>query len=515
MEKSRTEHSARNATVSAIARMITIAGGFVARIVFTHTLSQDYVGINGLFSDILNMLALSELGLGAAITYALYRPIAQGDVEKQKSLMRMFRNFYRVVAGIVLAGGLAVAPFLGVLIKEPPQVDHLTLIYLLYLCNSVLSYFMVYKRTLIDAHQLSYLGVLFQTSAWLLQNILQIILLLTTRNFILYVSVTIFCTLLNNLAISWKADQLYPFLKDKPVERLPEKDRKEIFRNMRAMLLHKIGGAMVNGTDNLLLSSLVGITGNSLYSNYALIIGSLRQVLNQAFQGITASVGNLGTEQDMARVKRVYEASFFLGQWLFGVVAVCAFEVIGLVVEVCFGRNYVFPREVTLVLCLNFYLTGTRQATLIFRDAMGGFWYDRYKSLVEAVVNLAASIVLGKLYGAAGVFLGTLVSTVTTSLWVEPFMLYRHCLKASPRRFLLRYGLYMGVTFLLWYGEDLICQSFSGSAPVVGALRLLFCFAATNLAYFALYHRTKEFRLLAAKAWEILSHRWKKRGEPE
>lgn len=507
MQKSRTEYSARNTMAAMTGRVLAILAGFITRVVFTHTLSQDYVGVNGLFSDILNVLALSELGAGTAITYALYRPIAEGDIEKQKSLMQMFRHFYRAVAAIVLCLGLLVIPFMDVLIRNQPDIDHLYVIYLLYLLNSVLSYLMVYKRTLVDAHQLGYISVLYQTGSWLLQNILQVTVLLVSRSFILFVSMMIVCTVLNNLAISRKADQLYPYLKDRQVQRLPSAERREIFRNIRAMLMHKTGTVIVNNTDNLLLSSLVGIISNSMYSNYYLIIGSIRQVLNQMYQGITASVGNLGVEEDRDRVQGIFEAVFFGGQWMFGLAAVCSFQVIDPFVELCFGRAYVFPRTVTLVLCLNFYLTGMRQAALVFRDSLGVFWYDRYKSLAEAAVNLIVSILLGRRMGVTGIFLGTMVSTVTTSLWLEPYMLYRHCLKSSPRRFFCRYIWYAIVTFLLWYGTELLCRSVRGGLWALCIQRAGICFAFMNLSYFLLYHRTKEFRLLAEKGMRILRKR--------
>ncbi len=154
-EKSRTEYSARNTTVAMIARAGAIMMGFAARVVFTHTLSEDYVGINGLFTDILSVLALSELGVGTAITYALYKPISEGNIEKQKSLMKLYQSFYRIVAVIVLAAGLLVITFMDVLIKDQPQVGNLTLIYMMYLTNSVVSSLGIYKRTLIDAHQQS------------------------------------------------------------------------------------------------------------------------------------------------------------------------------------------------------------------------------------------------------------------------------------------------------------------------------------------------------------------------
>ena len=253
---------------------------------------------------------------------------AKGDIEKQKSLMRLFRRFYRVVALIVLTSGLLIIPFMDILIKNQQDIPHLTLIYLLYLVGSVSSYLMTYKQTLIDAHQLSYIGVLYHNTALLLQDALQVAILLATRNFILYVCIGILCTLLKNVAISLRAERMYPYLRDKNVQKLPTEELQDIFRNTRAMLMHKIGGVVVNNTDNLLLSSLVGLSANGIYSNYYLIIGSVRQVLNQVFQAITASVGNLGIESDKMRVQKIFEASFFMGQWMFGLAAICICELI-------------------------------------------------------------------------------------------------------------------------------------------------------------------------------------------
>ena len=506
-EKSRTEYSARNTTVAMVARVIAILTGYFTRVVFTHTLSEDYVGINGLFTDILNVLALSELGVGTAITYALYKPVSQGDVEKQKSLMHMYRKFYWIVAGIVLSAGLLVVPFLGVLIKDQPRVDHLLLIYLMYLLNSVLSYLMIYKRTLVDAHQLSYIGVLYQTGSWFIQSLVQIAVLYFTGNYFLFLSVQILCTIGGNLAISRKADRLYPYLRDREVQPLPDRERKEVFQNIRAMLMHKVGNVLVNNTDNLLLSALVGTLSVGRYSNYFLIIGSIRQVLEQMFQGITASVGNLGVKESRERIRRIFEASFFMGQWLYGLTAICMYEIIDAFVEVSFGAQYVFSREITLILCLNFYLTGMRQASLVFRDSMGIFKYDKYKAIPEAVINLTVSLVLGRMWGTVGVFLGTMVSTVTTSLWVEPYMLYKHRLQASSKPYFLRYFVYASVTFLLWWGEDVLCRNITGGLWATCVLRFLLCFAATNLVYLALYHSTKEFRLLLQKALQM-AKRW-------
>ena len=511
MERSRTEHSVRNTTAAMVSKIVAILMGFATRVVFTHCLSESYVGVNGLFSDVLNVLALSELGVGTAITYALYKPIAEGDYERQKSLMKMYCRFYRIVAGIVLAGGLAVIPFMDVLIRHQPEVDHLILIYLMYLANSVLSYLLIYKKTLIDAHQLSYIGEIYQMIFLLIQDTLQIILLLVTHNFILFVVIYIVCTLGNNISISRKANRLYPYLKEKDVQPLDPEERKGIFKNIRAMLMHKIGDVVVNNTDNLMLSSIVGIISVGCYSNYYLVIGSIHQLVSQVFRGITASVGNLGVTEDSGRVRRIFESSFFVGQWMYGFGAICLYELLNLFVEISFGAQYVFPMEVVLVLCLNFFVTGMRQAALVFRDSLGLFWFDRYKSLAGVLLNLGISIVLARQYGTVGVFAGTLISTLLTSFWVEPWILYRHSLKAGAASYFLRYGFYTAVVVGAGFVTNLLCLRVGGGMWRILGIRLLICIIIPNLIFLFCYFRTKEFQFLCKK-FIGLTDRWRGRS---
>ncbi len=507
-EKSRTEYSARNTTIAMFSRIIAIVMGYVTRVVFTHTLSESYVGINGLFTDILNVLALSELGIGTAITYALYRPIAEKDIERQKSLMKLFQNMYRIVALLITAAGLLIIPFMDFFVHDADDVGNVLVIYLLYLANSVVSYLFVYKKTLIDAHQLSYIGVMYHTVFLLIQDVFQMALLLLTHNFILYLLVYLVCTIGNNVCVARKADRLYPYLREKDIAPLPKEERKGIVRNIRAMLMHKIGNVVVNNTDNLLLSVMVGIVSVGKYSNYYLIIGSIRQVLDQAFQGITASVGNLGVTEDKEKVKTVFESSFFIGQWLYGFATICLYELINPFVSISFGSKYLFAQNLVLVLCMNFFVTGMRQATLVFRDSLGLFWYDRYKSLAEAAINLLVSIVLTLRFGVVGVFLGTFVSTMTTSFWIEPYVLYRKRLQAPLFPYFAHYAVYSVVLAAAGWITNAVCTQVTGSVVQVLILRLLICAAVPNLLWLLLYHRTKEFRYICGKLWEL------KTGEP-
>ena len=503
-KKSRTEYSVMNTTVAFAAQATAILMGFFTRVIFTRMLSEGYVGINGLFNDILNILSLSELGVGTAITYALYGPIAKKDIKKQQILMRMFRTFYRATAGVVLLVGLALLPFLDVLMKERPDVDHLTLIYLLYLFKSVASYLLIYKKTLVDAHQMNYITVLYHNGFLVLQDVCQIVILLLTGNFILFLVIGVVCTIAGNICLSRTADRLFPYLKEECREKLPEAERKDILKNVKAMFMHKLGNVVVNNTDNLLISSFVGVVSAGIYSNYYLLIGSVRQVLDQALQGVAASVGNLGVTEDKEKISDVFEQLFFVGYWMYGFAGICLFEILNPFVELAFGEQYLFQRNIVLILCINFFINGMRKAVLIFKESMGLFWYDRYKALSEAVLNLSISILLVKNFGVWGVFAGTFCSTVLTSVWVEPCILYKYRFHRPVKEYFKTYVAYILMMAAAWSLTEGICHLIRGGIFTQLFLRGLVCVAVPNLLLWLIFHQTEKWKRLAGLLKKIV-----------
>lgn len=483
-----------NTTVALITQAIAILMGFFTRVVFTRMLSQGYVGVNGLFTDILNILSLSELGVGTAITYALYGPIARKDIKKQQILMRMFRTFYRITASFVLIAGLCLIPFLDVLMKDRPDVDHLVLIYLLYLLNSVVSYLLIYKKTLIDAHQMKYITVLYHNGFLILQDICQIVLLIVTKNFILFLLVAVACTMIGNVCMSVKADKLFPYLKEMCYEKLPKNEMHEIIKNVKAMLMHKFGYVAVSNTDNLLISSFVGVITAGIYSNYYLVIGSVKQILEQVVQGVAASIGNLGATENTQKVEKVFYQMFFIGYWMAGIAGICLWELLNPFVELAFGKQYLFTENIVLILCINFFIDQTRRSVLTFKESMGLFWYDRYKALAEAVINLVISIILAMHFGVAGVFLGTLCSTVLTSVWVEPYIIYKHYFKKPVYKFFLRYACYLAVMAAVWTVTRFICHLWNGNVFFILIYRVFICISVPNILLWMFYHRTEEWK---------------------
>ena len=414
--------------------------------------------------------------------------------------MRMFRTFYRITAGVVLSVGLCLIPFLDILMKDRPDVDHLIIIYLLYLLNSFVSYLLIYKKILVDAHQMNYITVMYHNGFLVLQDICQIIVLLLTRNFILFLIVAVVCTMSGNICMSRKADRLFPYLKEPCKEQLLQEERRDIFKNVKAMLMHKIGNVVVNNTDNLLISSFVGVVTAGIYSNYYLIIGSVRQVLDQAMLGVAASVGNLGVTEEKEKVGQIFDRLFFVGYWLFGFAGVCLLELLNPFVELAFGERYLFRKEIVLILCINFCINGMRRAVLIFKESMGLFWYDRYKAVAEAVLNLVISVLLVTKFGVAGVFAGTFCSTVLTSVWVEPYVIYKYRLEKPVTEFFAKYAGYLGVMAVVWGITEYCCRFISGQVFLVLICRLGICLIVPNILLWLIYRRTVEWKEL----WNLL-----------
>ncbi len=444
---SRTANTLRNLKTATIGQALGMLISFVSRKVFVMMLPTEYLGLSGLFTNILSILALSELGFGTAIVYSLYKPLAENDYEKIKSLMRLFKRVYTAIGMFILVVGVSLTPFLSFFINDMPDIpDSLSVIYIMYVVNSASSYFFIYKRSLIIADQKRYIATIYRYGLFVVLNIAQIIALLLTKNFYLYLALQIGNTILENVLLSIKANKLFPYLKDKNVKPLDKGVVAEIKKNVFAMMCHKLGGVVVNGTSNLLISKLVSLIAVGLYSNYMLVINALNSVMGLIFQSITASFGNLSAEAYNQKKEDVFNAINFGTFWIAGMCSVILAVMFEPFIAVWLGEEYLCGMWVVLIIVLNFYLRTMRQSVLMTRDAMGLFWYDRYKPLFESAVNLIVAIILGKLYGIVGVLSGACISTLLVNLWVEPWVLYKYGFKSKLRRYFKDYAIYFAET---------------------------------------------------------------------
>ncbi|MBR1572120.1 MAG: oligosaccharide flippase family protein [Lachnospiraceae bacterium] len=496
----RTKNTFLNALANSGSYVINLVLSFVARTIFIRVLSQEYLGVQGLFGNILSVLSLAELGIGTAMIFHMYKPIAEEDEQGIIEMMNLYRILYSIVAGVVTVAGLILVPFLGYFTKGNPGVDGLTLIYLMYLANTVVSYLWGYKRALIDGHQKGYISTLIVTLFMTIQFIAQIVVLLVFEDFIIYLSMQIICNVLTNITIAIKCDRMYPYLK-RDKKSLPSKEtRQSIFKNVSAMFMHKLGDVMVNNTDSLIISTFVGLATVGIFDNYRMLLGSVNSAINGILGSFVASVGNLSVTDDKSRVFHVYKTLNFIGFWIHSYAAVAFFVLFNPFIKTWIdltGRNgddYLFPLSVVFLIVINFYMSGMRKVTLNFRDAMGLYWYDRYKPIAEVIVNLVVSIVLVIKYGLVGVLIGTFVSTVGVCFWVEALVTYKYGFEKSVSHYFKMFTIYTGSMFLfggITYG---LCRLISmGGIPEV-LLKLVACTVLYNGIIMIVYGRTTEYR---------------------
>lgn len=426
----------RNRTKNVFINSIAGIGGFVFsyvlsfayRTIFIKVLGNEYLGIQGLFGGILSMLSLAELGLNSAITFSLYEPIANNEHEKIKCLLGLFRKLYFIVAGVVLALGLGCVPFLSFFIKERPAInDSLELIFILYLFNTVASYVSVYKLALIRADQKAYTITVVTNIGLMIRDVAQIAWLLITHNFIGTLLVMIGTTLLTNIVLSVYANRLYPFLKEKKSEvKLVPEESKAIKKKISAMAKYRFGAFVVDGTDSLIISKMVGIVQTGLFSNYQLIFTGVKKIAGYVFTALTPSVGNLAYTSNKDKVKETFDQIIFLNFAISSICSICLCTLINPFIELIWiGKEYCFDSVTVYVFSLNFFFVMTHQSMLIFRNALGLFIYMQAKPIVEAVINIVASLILVHYFGVVGVIAGTIISYACTGFWVEPYVLFR------------------------------------------------------------------------------------------
>lgn len=491
---SRMENSLKNLSVAILGEVVAVPIGFIARIVFIRILGAEYLGVNGLFTSILTMLSLVELGIGPAIIYSLYKPLAEQDIPKVKALMQLYKKAYFLIGTAIFLLGVGLIPFLQYFVMDTPNVENLDWIFFLFVFNSASSYFFAYKRNLIVADQQRYIVAFYRFSFFSILNALQILFLYLTRSYIVFLLLRIFCTFLENILVARSADKRYPFLKEKTKEKLDRQTIQEIKKNTGAMMTQKIGEIVINATDNIVISIKVGTVSVGLYSNYLLIISALNGILGQFFTAITASVGNLGATENKERLLDVFQKVQFVTFWIFGFSSISLFFLLNPFVTLWVGKDYLLSIQMVLLLAILYYIQGMRRAVLTFREALGLYWYDRYKPIFESTINVLLSLVLAPRYGISGVIFATVVSLLTTCFWVEPYFLYKKGFVASLRPYYSRYTRYTLITIGTGYVTGLGVSQVSGTGFVAVVAKFAVCLLVPNSMFLLLFHRTQEFQ---------------------
>lgn len=493
-KSSRTANVAKNAAISLACQFFNMLIQFVGRTIFIQMLGKEYLGVNGLFSNILTMLSFAELGIGSAMIFSMYKPLAVNDTEKIKSIMRLYRKAYCIIGVSVAVLGLCIIPFLGFFVGQTPDIpEDITVIYLLFLFNSVISYFFVYKKSIITADQKLYVINLYQEITGFIQVALQSVALLLTHNYYLFLIIQISCTVLNNLWTAHKANKMYPYLKEK-ADPLPKEDSKGIFRNVKDLALYKFGSAILNGTDNMIISAMFSVVYVGMVSNYVMILNLFTTIIGRITSSFTASVGNLNAESNSRKQHEVFVKIFFLSVWMFGFVSYGMMLFFNDVIGLWLGADYLLDPLVVFSLVLSFYVSSVQFATYTFRTTLGLFHQGRFAPVIAAIVNITASILLAKLIGMSGVFFATAISRFFVISTIDAVLIYKHGFKKNPLGYFGMYGGYLLIIIAIYF-ITLPVISFIPVSGILGLIiKMLISVVVFNGAFFAVFGRTEMFK---------------------
>lgn len=449
----RTDKSIKNAIVAIISNIVLIIVGFISQAVFKNCLGKDYLGLNGLFTSIVSMLSIVELGLGTAIIYHLYKPVAENDIDKICVLMRFYRVSYRVIAIIIICLGFLMMPFLR-FFAEAELDENIYYIFGLFVIESAFSYLLSYKRSILYANQENYIVNAIHIGYILSMNIFQIIILINTGNYILYLWLRVIFRMIENVAVTIVANRRYPYINNK-THKIDFETKKDIIVKVKGLFIHKIGSYLVLGTDNIIIKLFINLTVVGIYTSYTMITAGIKNLFAQVFYSITASVGNL-LINDKDRAYSVYKNMLFINFWLSGFCSISFYIISKPFVTIWLGSDFVLSKYVVLAIMINLYFDTYGYTIGAFKSAAGIFHEDRWVPALQALVNILISIVMAHYWGLAGVIIGTIVSQMVLYLYSYPKFVYMRLFNRKKMsyyfetlKYLLLFGFIFGITYCI------------------------------------------------------------------
>lgn len=495
----------RNMTTNFVGYFLSTFLAYITRVFLVRFLSAEYLGINGLFSNILSMLSLAELGVGSAMGFALYKPIADNDEKKIASLMRFYKQAYQIIGCVICAAGLLMLPFVNFVIQEEPNIsENLTILYLIFLFDTVVSYFFSYKGALLVASQRNYITASISYAVTIVQHILQIAILVVFKSYIPYLLAKTVGIVVNNVLTAHIADKEYPYIREKDIAPLDKQEKKTFFVNAKALTINKLCTILVNNTDNIVITYFIGLITTGIASNYSQLMSILTQLVAQIYNGMTASIGNLNASADKEQKHDFFKMMNLSGFWIYSWAAIGLIFVSTDIVILCFGQEYALDISIPLVMGLNLYVSGINNSAYTFKNTMGLFRYGQYLLLVTAAINLVLDVVLGKMYGLVGIYAATLIARLLTNAWYEPYVIYKYGFQKNYGIYLRTYAKY-GLLFAI---SVVLCGFLCAQCTFTLILNLIFKALICTLIPFSIYwlgfHRTSEFDYmvkLLRKAW--------------
>lgn len=496
MKIDRTKNATRNIIFGVILKLYQLLIPFVMRTLIIYLLGVQYLGLNSLFSSILQVLNLAELGVGSAMVYSMYKPIAEDDETTICALMKLYKIYYRVIGSVICILGLILLPFIPKLISgDIPKDINIYILYLMNLFSTVLSYWLfAYKNSILQAHQrvdVTSKVALFTNT---IQCILQIGVLIISHNYYYFVLVSLLTQILTNLTTAIVAYKMYPQFQAKG--KLPKEQVKEINGRIRDLFTSKIGAIIVNSSDTIVISAFLGLTTLALYQNYFYLITAVVGMISVIFSSVTAGIGNsIIVEKPEKNFLDLQKLTFIIA-WIAGICVSCFLCLFQPFIKFWVGKESLLDFSVVICLSIYFFVFEINQLLNAYKDAAGIWHEDRFRTLVTATANLVLNLIMVQFIGIYGIVLSTVLSTLFVGM---PWLLHNLFTILFDRKYLKPYLKKLFVYVVVVLGTTLvnyqICNLFVLPDILLIIVRLLICFIVSNIIFFVIYHNMLEFKL--------------------
>jgi len=493
----RVKNSMKNIYISILTQIVITILGFISRKVFIDNLGTEYLGVNGLLTNVLSMLSLVEGGIGASIVYNLYKPLAEDNRPKIIALVQLYKRLYGILAVAIFILSMGLYPFLGLVMKDGEGIPNLVIVYFIFIFKNMISYLNAHKWSLINADQKGYVLAKYNLIFNIITTVCKIGVLQLTKNYILFLLIEALIFIAQNIWNGKVVNERYSYIKTKEKYKVDDSTKKNLVRNVKAMFLHNVGGYCVFGTDNLLIAGFISVKTVGLYSNYTMIIGQLGSLLTPILNGIGASVGNLIATESKEKSLEIFNIIYLINFWIYSLCVIFLYNLLEPFINWWLGGNLLLDRLTFIVILMNFYITGLRSCIGTFKSKAGIFSQDKYVPIIESIINLGASIILVKHLGLAGIFIGTTISTIILPLWIQSKLVYNNVFDKSVLEYFKKYSNYLLLTIGATIITTYVCNNLVlGSRFPSLVFKGVICMTIPNTIYILILFKTNEFKYI-------------------
>lgn len=499
MKNSRTKNAKKNIISAFLLQATKIILVLGTRIIFVKKLGAAFLGINGLFSNILSILSLADLGMGTAMMYALYKPLAEDDKSKISAYISFFNKVYNYIAIAVFLVGIIMMPFLKYIINLPNNIDNIYLYYFLLLMNSVISYLFVYKTTLLSADQKNYIITRYDFIMQIVLFVLQILILIFTQSFALYLLANIITTLLGNLLKVKKTEKIYPYIRSQG-RSLTKKEKKDIYSNIKSLFAYKLGDVIQSNTGNILISIFAGTITVGYYSNYNTVSTYLVTFLTIIFTSLKAGLGNYVVEKNKEEQMNLFDKLETINFWLVSFCSISFTVLISDFIRICFGSEYVLGPAFVFGVMLIFYTSNIRQTIWMYRETTGMFNKTKYITLVTSGLNLFFSIIGGMYFGLLGIIYASVLAKMVYAWWKEPVILFKEYFQKSSKNYFFNYIKRVILTIIMTLSLLLILNQINiANIYILFIVKMCITGIYILVIYYLIYRKSEAFKYLKEK----------------